>query len=174
MHVLQRAQGRGIESQGAFQNLARARALDGEAGELRGLIFQLDRVGDDVVVQLLPDDFEKLRLAVEQESFCVEPQHARVGQDVPVRVEHERGIAVADFEALDFVADHAVQEARRVFAADHQPSAVRQVQQARAFVQRPVLVLDGAKRRRDLPAVVVHQLRLHRGVLLPQRASHPG
>src|SRR3990172_8173130 len=107
------------------------------------------------MVELPPDDFGQLRLAVEQVALRVEPEDARVGQDVAMRIEHKGVVPVAGLEFFDFIADHPVQEARGVFATDQEPPTVRKIRQTHALLKRPVfgLALQRANDSADLSVV---------------------
>ena len=119
-------------AEGRLQDRLRLRPGQVDLGELLGLIGQLDRFGDQVLVEVLQDLLVEPRRHVEPEGVPAAGQHVvdeRVGQHLGPVVAEVRLAPAAERQAVDVVGAQVVQERRGVLARDFNLARWRAVEQ---------------------------------------------
>src|SRR5262245_17714015 len=132
-HVLERFQVRHVVEEGLFEDVLRTRSGKVQVGELARAVGELDRLADDVAVEVLDQllgpaglQVEEVRLAVARQQDMVEE---KVIDNFGGRSCQKSLAAGADRQSLDIVSRQVVQETAGIGAADLDLAAVRQIEQ---------------------------------------------
>src|SRR5215467_8470383 len=99
----------------AFERGTRFRSSQSDCGDLVADIGHLDIVGNDVVIENLPDPVTLRALAIHQQRIAP-VKGIQISLDVSLGIEQKRVYAVAGSEIADIVRDHSIQPADAVAA----------------------------------------------------------